>query len=46
MIIQIECIECGIDREIEDEPQALAELASRHATEYGHDVDFEVVNDE
>lgn len=45
MVREIECFDCGIAREIEDDREPIEELAERHAAEYGHDVTVQVIDD-
>lgn len=43
MVFEIECVECGIERRVEDNEQAVRELAEIHEKELGHDVTVEEV---
>jgi peptide subunit release factor 1 (eRF1) len=43
MVFEIECPECGIEREIEDNARYVGELAEMHAEEYRHRVTVEEV---
>jgi hypothetical protein len=46
MVFEIECPECEISRRVEDNEQAVRELAEIHEQELGHDVTISGVADD